>query len=248
MKISKRFNSILVSIFVICLLMTGCDKNFQSNNSSKNNSSTEQGSSLENSEESSEENSENSSNAETSASLDITFYSKELTDDEKQALKTMKELAKFYLDITPEHADEICDISLTLSSDSSYVKVTKGITTKAQLEERLSEMVSDKLKTEIVDGLFGYSYQEKDGELYFEKHGYAHGGLIGSDRLILNSIEYPDENTAVFTFTSFGDKDRWDTESDIAESFSVKVVKSNSGFVIDEFPASAYAFFTLYDV
>lgn len=112
--------------------------------------------------------------------------------------------------------------------NNEYCKVLRY--TEKTLNEKLDKLVTEDLKKDFLPS----SYQIKDGYLYVPGGGFAYGMGQGMDKLYLNSIEYPDEKTILVNMTSFGDKTRWETEKDIEENFTVKLVRTDDGLRIAE--------------
>lgn len=71
-----------------------------------------------------------------------------------------------------------------------------------------------------------------EGDIYLRRVG-AGGDGLGMSYLVLDSIEYTDENTIVCKVTSVGDKDKWGLESDSVESEVVTIKRTDKGLRID---------------
>lgn len=71
-----------------------------------------------------------------------------------------------------------------------------------------------------------------EGDIYLRRVG-AGGDGLGMSYLVLDSIEYTDENTIVCKVTSVGDKDEWGLESDSVESEVVTIKRTDKGLRID---------------
>lgn len=124
--------------------------------------------------------------------------------------------------------------------NAEYCKVLKY--TEKTLNEKLDQLVTENLKKDFPLS----SYKIKDGYLYVPGGGFAYGMGLGTDKLFLNSIEYPDEKTILVNMTSFGDKTKWETEKDIEEKFTVKLVRTDNGLRIAECDNNAVSYLYYY--
>jgi len=194
----------------------------------------------------------------------ITPNGSELTDNGEnpeqlgeieQILKLMKNYGDLYYSMQPSKSadlEKIADMTNKLSVDGKdypYMKLTSApANTMKQLEEKLDGLVTDDLKKSFLDSITNddYHYQIKDGDIYVTEECFSYGMGQGMDKLYLNSVEYPDEKTILVNMTSFGDKNKWETEKDIETEFTVSIVRTDDGFRIAECGIDAIPFLYYY--
>ncbi len=248
----KQFKLFASMVLATCLLMTGCKDVTESNSSSMPNSSITQNSSDTNSSDSmifSKPNASQLSNLNDSKN----YAEIENLTETEQIFKVIKEYADFYYGMQPDGSaalEKITDkASKFTANERKYLKF-KGAPadTVAQLNEKLDGLVTEKLKNEFVNFITqnDYTYRIKDGDIYITEEACASGMGAGMDKLYLNSIEHPDEKTILVNMTSFGDKTRWETEKDIEENFTVKLVRTDDGLRVAECDANAISYLYYY--
>lgn len=250
----KYLKTSIAALLAACLLLTGCD------NSAKNdeNSSDSSSSTFTNDPEcfvesdisdpqgvqpGGTENSTSSGESNNSDPVDNTEKPEKLTETE-QIFKMLKDYGNLYWRVRSDSVEEFTDLSQKLnvevinSDGSSYKNVYYKITsvlprTEFELNEKLDSLVTEDLKKEFLDPIIGNCIKIKNGDLYIRNYG-AYGMGMGKSRLILNSIEYPDENTVLVNMTDFGDKIEWEMEKDIEDKFTVRLVRTDNGLRIAE--------------
>lgn len=89
-------------------------------------------------------------------------------------------------------------------------------------------MTSDMLESLEIDKL----YKEENGEFYLSEFAGNDGGLLGTDKVYVSSIEWLDDSELCLYMKAFGDKDNWNLSSDFEESFEIMLKKSSSDFKI----------------
>lgn len=221
----KKITAIICTLSMLVAL-TACDRTAPESNTSE----------ISSNESLSENNTPESSAAE---SLDAEKPS--LPEDINQILKPVNEFADLYFELFPinEIVGDLADKSQSVSEETSYGVLTyyKVVNGDVQTEEQFNEKL-DSLLTENRKKAFLEDPQKKfmfsKGSLYVKSQG-AGGYGTGMDCLYLDSVEYSDESTVTVTVTSFGDKDNWGTSEDIADTYTVTLVKTEDGFRIDKY-------------
>ncbi|MDE7230025.1 MAG: hypothetical protein K2N56_06045 [Oscillospiraceae bacterium] len=250
----KHLKISIAALLAACLLLTGCDNSAQNDeNSSDSSSSTSTiDSESSNKNDTSDpqgfqpggaENFASSGEPDNSDPAGNTEKPKKLTETE-QIFKMLKDYGNLYWRVRSDSVEKLTDPSQKInievigSDGSSYKNVYYKITsvlprTESELNEKLDSLVTEDLKTEFLDPVIGDLIKIKDGDLYIRNYG-AYGMGMGMSKLILNSIEYPDENTVLVNMTDFGDKIEWEMEKDIEDKFTVRLVRTDNGLRIAE--------------
>lgn len=250
----KHLKTSITALLAACLLLTGCDNSEQNETSSDSSSSTSTNdpesfvksdiSDPQGVQPSGAESSTSSGEPNNSVPVDNTEKPEKLTETE-QIFKMLKDYGNLYWRVRSDSVEKITDPSQKInvevinSDGSSYKNVYYKITsvlprTESELNEKLDSLVTEDLKKEFLNSILGDIIKIKDGDLYINSGGYAHGMGMGMSKLILNSIEYPDENTVLVNMTDFGDKIEWEMEKDIENKFTVRLVRTDNGLRIAE--------------
>lgn len=181
-------------------------------------------------------------------------------NETEQIIKLLEDYADFYLAMTPtlnteRFMDKTQKISVNRTSVSGepytleyYKTVGLPANTLDELNEKLDGLVGENLKNEFLkmtDNKF-FTVAE-NGDLYMSPEPYGRGLGLGMDVLYLDSIEYPDENTVLITVTSFGAKENWNTDEDIINKASAKLIRTDDGFRIAECDITLPDYFGFYN-
>lgn len=242
----KNIKTPIAALFAACLLLTGCKDVTKSTPDSSHNSPSL--------------NDTNTLKTDVSQLVDPSGSKKpvetEKLTEAEQIFKLMKNYGNLYYSLQPgsyaaleKIADKKSKIMVE-GKDYPYLKLTKApANTMTELSEKLDGLVTEKLKNEFLDSITNnnYHYQIKDGNIYVTEECFAYGMGHGMDCLYLDSIEYSDENTVLVNMTSFGDKNNWETEKDIEDKFTVKLVRTDDGLKIDDCNSMAAAFLYYYN-
>lgn len=252
----KHLKTSIAALLTACLLLTGCDNSTQ-NNENSSDSSTSTSNSISEPESFVEsdisdphgvqpggaENFTSSGGPDNSDPADNTEKPEKLTETE-QIFKMLKDYGNLYWRVRSDSVEKFTDPSQKInievidsdgfSNKNSYYKITSVLPrTESELNEKLDSLVTEDLKKEFLDPVIGDLIKIKDGDLYIRNYG-AYGMGLGMSKLILNSIEYPDENTVLVNMTDFGDKIEWEIEKDIENKFTVRLVRTDNGLRIAE--------------
>lgn len=248
----KHIKTSIIALLAACLLLAGCNSDIESKpDQAQNGSSTTQSSS---DTDTSKPNASQLTNPNQPQKPTETEKPEKLTETE-QIFRLMKDYADLYYGMQPSGAAElekITDKSNKIVIDGRsypYLKLTNApANTVTLLEEKLHSLVTKKLKNEFLDSVTNdsYHYQIVDDDIYVTEECFAYGMGMGMDKLYLNSIEYPDENTVLVNMTSFGDKSKWETENDIKDKFTIKLVRTGDGLKIDECDLMSVAYLYYY--
>ncbi len=180
-------------------------------------------------------------------------------NETEKILKVLKDYSDFYLAMTPSDNEKFIDRSRNISIDGTnsfgdpytaeyYKTVGLPANTLGELNEKLDGFVTEKAKDDFLnmtnDKFFTLS---ENGDLYMSNNPYGRSLGLGMDKLYLDSIEYPDDNTIIITVTSFGDKKNWDTDEDIKDTATAKLVRTDNGLRIGECDSNMIDYFGYYD-
>lgn len=195
-----------------------------------------------------------------------------LKQEETEAvIKLFANYGSFYTDSFPvnEYNYEIVDkgqtVTVTIDDKSEKVVAVNGTAISGEnvdndakaydktlykaaqdWTEKLNLLVTENMKKKLSEeqGYLSYNYQ---GDFYLDPGVGAGGYGMGMSRLLLNSVETPDENTVILNITSVGDKDEWSLEKDIEDKVTVSAVKTADGYRIENCSSEAARFFGFYN-
>lgn len=129
----------------------------------------------------------------------------------------------------------------TDSDGNEWLLINSGdITTKEQLDDKLSSLISDNVEDISADTL----YLSVDEKLYLSKNAGMNGGLLGYDKLIYNAAIWVDSETVAVHMTAYGAKENWEAPEDNTDDFTITLKKSGDSFVIDEMDAGERSYIT----
>lgn len=181
-------------------------------------------------------------------------------NETEEIIKLLEDYSDFYFAMTPsKDIEKFMDKSQKISIDGIgplnnpytaeyYKAVGLPANTLNELNEKLDEFVTEKPKNDFLKITDDKFFTVADnGDLYMSNNPYGRGLGLGTDTLYLDSIEYPDDNTILVTVTSFGDKDNWDTDKDIENTATAKIVKTEDGLRIDEYDINIIDYFGYYN-
>lgn len=204
----------------------------------------------------------NSSDSETSLTSESTsdraVSSTETVETEK-IIKLLEDYSDFYLAMTPSENEKFIDRSRNISINGTnsfgdpytaeyYKTVGLPANTLDELNEKLDGFVTEKAKDDFLNMTNDKFFTVADnGDLYMSAESFGRGLGLGMDKLYLDSIEYPDDNTILVTVTSFGDKKNWDTDEDIKDTATAKLVRTDDGLRISECDSNMIDYFGYYD-
>lgn len=182
-----------------------------------------------------------------------------VSEESEQAIELLEGYSDFFVEMTPSDNGSFTDKSQKISVEgvsrlgepytAEYYK-TEGLpaNTIDELNEKLDGFVTEKAKNVFLEMTNnGFFTVAENGDLYMSNNPYGRGLGLGMDKLYLNSVEYPDDNTILITVTSFGSKENWDTDEDIKDTASAKLVMTEDGLRIDEYDPSIIDYFYYYD-
>lgn len=249
----KHIKTPIAALLAACLLLTGCNAPAESNSpdsttstsSSQTQSSSETSSSAPDS--SSSDGSHSSVPDNSTPNAETPDYSK-FTETE-QIFKTIKDCryicwGMFPFDLNKDLVDLEQEITADyLGREKQFFKVVNGdIKTEAQFMETLDSVFTEKRKKQFLEKP-ERPFTFKDGDLYIGDRGAGGGGHF--NKLIINKIECPDENTVILDLTALGEKEYWGDNEDSTKDFSVTLVKTDKGIRIDECDIEDLMFFSM---
>lgn len=117
-----------------------------------------------------------------------------------------------------------------IDSDQSDVDYKVFCKVKDEWLDVLDSLATENQKQQLIqESPYFINYE---GDIYLSRVG-AGGDGLGMSYLVLDSIEYTDENTIACKVTSVGDKDEWGLESDWVESETVTIKRTDKGLRVD---------------
>ena len=181
-------------------------------------------------------------------------------NETEEVIKLLEDYGDFCLAMTPTYEPErYMDKSRKITVEKAgvngepytrdyYKAVGLPANTLDELTAKLDGLVTVDLKKEFLQMTdTNFLTVAENGDLYMSTDPYGRGLGLGMDALYLDSIERPDENTILITVTSYGSKENWQTEADIIENASAKLIKTENGWRIDECDIQIRDFFGFYN-
>lgn len=182
------------------------------------------------------------------SSVDITVHPAEnrepANDNEIKAIENLlydfKSFSYGYLECkeVKNHIDTHNSIS---ENSVKYYLVPDGeIITPEDMHIRMSEVLTDDMINDEANVYHTY-YLERDGKLYLSENAGNDGGVLGTDKVYINSVSKKGD-TYYVNMTAWGDKDNWDLNEDFENNFEIRIKKTADGFRIDECGAAEMAY------
>lgn len=180
-------------------------------------------------------------------------------NETEEILKLLKDYSDFYFAMTPSENEKFMDKSQKISIDAVnslnepytaeyYKAVGLPANTLDELTEKLDGFVTEKPKSGFLkmtdDNFFTVA---DNGDIYISNYPFGRATVFDKDKLYLDSIEYPDDNTILVTVTSFRDKESWGTVKDIIDTSTAKIIRTDDGLRINECNIDIISYFGSFD-
>lgn len=187
-------------------------------------------------------------------------WQRPLTETE-EIIKLLEDYSDFFFAMAPSYPDneKFMDKSQKITIDAVnslnepytaeyYKAVGLPANTLDELNEKLDGFVTEKPKSDFLkmtdDNFFTVA---DNGDIYISNYPFGRATVFDKDKLYLDSIEYPDDNTILVTVTSFRDKESWGTVKDIIDTSTAKIIRTDDGLRINECNIDIISYFGSFD-